>query len=48
VVANDRLLRVRARRYLYATGAYDQNLPFADNDRPGVIAARACSRLAFH
>jgi sarcosine oxidase, subunit alpha len=48
VVANDRLLRVRARRYLYATGGYDQNLPFADNDRPGVISARACGRLAFH
>ena len=41
------LVRVRARRTLYATGAYDQNLPFADNDRPGVIAARACGRLAF-
>ena len=35
------LARVRARRTLYATGSYDQNLPFADNDRPGVIAARA-------
>ena len=35
------LVRVSARRTLYATGAYDQNLPFADNDRPGVIAARA-------
>ncbi len=48
VVAGDRLLRVRARRTLYATGGYDQNLPFADNDRPGVISARACGRLAFH
>jgi sarcosine oxidase, subunit alpha len=47
VIAGDRLLRVSARRYLYATGGYDQNLPFADNDRPGVIAARACGRLAF-
>jgi sarcosine oxidase subunit alpha len=42
------LLRVSARRTLYATGCYDQNLAFADNDRPGVIAARACGRLAFH
>ncbi len=42
------LVRVSARRTLYATGCYDQNLPFADNDRPGVIAARACGRLAFH
>jgi sarcosine oxidase, subunit alpha len=48
VTVGDRLLRVGARRYLYATGAYDQNLPFADNDRPGVIAARACGRLVFH
>ena len=48
VVAGDRLLRVQARRTLYATGGYDQNLPFADNDRPGVISARACGRLAFH
>ncbi len=42
------LRRVVARRYLYATGAYDQNLPFADNDRPGIVSARACGRLAFH
>jgi len=48
VTVGDRLVRVTARRYLYATGAYDQNLPFADNDRPGVISARACGRLAFH
>jgi NADPH-dependent 2,4-dienoyl-CoA reductase/sulfur reductase-like enzyme len=48
VVTATGLLRVRARRYLYATGAYDQNLPFADNDRPGVLSARACGRLAFH
>lgn len=41
------LLRVSARRLLYATGAYDQNLPFFDNDRPGIISARACGRLAF-
>ena len=41
------LLRVRARRFLYATGAYDQNLPLPDNDRPGVIAARALGQLAF-
>ena len=39
------LLRVRARRIIYATGGYDQNLPFPGNDRPGVIAARACGRL---
>jgi sarcosine oxidase, subunit alpha len=41
------LLRVRARRFVYATGAYDQNLPVPDNDRPGILAARAVGRLAF-
>ena len=41
------LVRVVARRFLYATGTYDQNLPFLDNDRPGVMSARACGRLAF-
>ena len=41
------LLRVAARRILYATGAYDQNLAFLDNDRPGIISARACGRMAF-
>jgi sarcosine oxidase subunit alpha len=39
------LVKVRAERYLYATGAMDQNALFADNDRPGVIAARACGQL---
>jgi sarcosine oxidase subunit alpha len=48
VATPEGLRRVSARRYLYATGAYDQNLPFVDNDRPGVISARACGRLAFH
>jgi sarcosine oxidase subunit alpha len=48
VVTPTGLVRVSARRTLYATGAYDQNLPFMDNDRPGVISARACGRLAFH
>jgi sarcosine oxidase subunit alpha len=48
VATAEGLRRVSARRYLYATGAYDQNLPFADNDRPGIVSARACGRLAFH
>lgn len=47
VCTRDGLRSVSARRILYATGAYDQNLPFFDNDRPGVISARACGRLAF-
>lgn len=46
VATPERLLRVRARRYVYATGAYDVNAPFEDNDRPGVFAARAVGRLA--
>src|SRR5258706_582998 len=39
------LLKLAARRTLYATGAYDQNALFVDNDRPGVLAARAVGRL---
>ncbi len=45
VAAPDRLHRIAARQYLWATGGYPQNLPFADNDRPGVLAARAVGRL---
>jgi sarcosine oxidase subunit alpha len=40
------LHRVRAARYVYATGAYDANALFEDNDRPGVFSARAVGRLA--
>jgi sarcosine oxidase, subunit alpha len=47
VAEPDGLVKVAARRFLYTTGAYDQNLPFANNDRPGVLAARAVGRLAF-
>ena len=39
------LLRLRARRYLYATGGYDVNALFGDNDRPGICAARAVGSL---
>jgi len=39
------LLRVRARQWVWATGGYAVNLLFADNDRPGVMAARAVGRL---
>jgi sarcosine oxidase subunit alpha len=41
----DGLLTVTAERYVYATGAYDQNAVFVDNDRPGVLPARAVGRL---
>jgi sarcosine oxidase subunit alpha len=47
VVRPEGLVRLTARRYLYATGAYDQNLPFPDGDRPGILSARACGRLVF-
>jgi sarcosine oxidase subunit alpha len=42
------LLRLTADRIVYATGAYDQNLPIPDNDRPGTLSVRALGRLAFH
>jgi sarcosine oxidase subunit alpha len=45
VAAPERLYRVYAKRWIWATGGYPVNLPFADNDRPGVIAARAVGRL---
>ena len=45
VATPERLLRVRARRYLYATGGYSVNELFVNNDRPGVFAARAVGRL---
>ena len=40
-----RLYRVHAKAWIWATGGYAVNLPIADNDRPGVIAARALGRL---
>ena len=45
VSAPDRLYRVYAKQWIWATGGYVINLPFPDNDRPGVIAARAVGRL---
>lgn len=45
VSAPERLFRVYARHWVWATGGYPVNLPFDDNDRPGVIAARAVGRL---
>lgn len=45
VSAPDRLYRVHAAQWIWATGGYPVNLPFPDNDRPGVLAARAVGRL---
>jgi sarcosine oxidase subunit alpha len=39
------LIRLHARRWVWATGGYPVNLLFYDNDRPGVLAARAVGRL---
>jgi len=39
------LLRLTAKKTLYATGAYDVCASFTDNDRPGVFAARAVGTL---
>jgi sarcosine oxidase subunit alpha len=45
VSAPDRLYRIHAASWIWATGGYAVNLPFPDNDRPGVLAARAVGRL---
>lgn len=45
VATPDGLLKLTGNRYVYATGSYDQNALFVDNDRPGVLAARAVGRL---
>ena len=45
VSAPERMYRVYAKSWIWATGGYAVNLPFSDNDRPGVIAARAVGRL---
>ncbi len=45
VAAPERLYRIYAKQWIWATGGYVVNLPFPDNDRPGVIAARAVGRL---
>lgn len=39
------LVRFHAARFVYATGGYDVNALFPDNDRPGIYAARAVGRL---
>ena len=39
----ERLWRIRARRVILATGAFERPLPFANNDRPGSLLASAVS-----
>jgi sarcosine oxidase subunit alpha len=48
VATPDGILKLRAPRYLYATGGHEQNLLFVDNDRPGVLPARAVGRIHTH
>lgn len=45
ISAPERLYRVHAHAWIWATGGYAVNLPFQENDRPGVLAARAVGRL---
>jgi sarcosine oxidase subunit alpha len=45
VATPEGLLKLTADEYVYATGAYDQNALFVDNDRPGILSARAVGRL---
>lgn len=47
VAGENGLATVKSGAFVCATGGYDQNLPFLNNDRPGVISARGCGRLAF-
>jgi sarcosine oxidase subunit alpha len=44
-VEGDRLLKIRARRLIVATGRYDRPLVFHNNDLPGVFLGRAVLRL---
>lgn len=41
-----RLWKIRAGQVVLATGAIERPLPFADNDRPGVMLASAAQRYA--
>lgn len=45
IASPSQLVCVTARAWIWATGGYAVNLPFADNDRPGIVAARAVGRL---
>jgi sarcosine oxidase, subunit alpha len=42
----ERLWKIRARRIVLATGAYERPMLFPDNDRPGVMLAGAVQRYA--
>ena len=42
----ERLWKIRARRIILATGAFERPMLFPDNDRPGVMLASAVQRYA--
>ncbi len=44
-IAERRLFKIRAKETVLATGAFDQPLVFANNDRPGILFADAAQRL---
>jgi sarcosine oxidase subunit alpha len=45
-VVRERLWKLRARRIILATGAFERPILFPDNDRPGVMLADAVERYA--
>jgi len=47
ILRSNHIAVMSARRFIFATGSYEQNLPFPSNDVPGVVAARALGRLVF-
>jgi sarcosine oxidase subunit alpha len=48
LVANDSMVKVRARTLIIAQGAYEQPAVFRGNDLPGVMLASAAQRLLYH
>ena len=45
--AHERLIHLRARRVVVATGAYETPLPFENNDLAGVMLSSAVRRLLY-
>jgi sarcosine oxidase subunit alpha len=48
VASADAAWQVAAPSWIWASGGYPSNVPIVDNDRPGVMAARAVARLLRH
>jgi sarcosine oxidase subunit alpha len=48
VAQKTRLWHIRARRVILATGAHEQPIVFADNDRPGIMLAGAVRKYIEH